>query len=163
MLGRRATSGPTGRELLGPFWRPTFRPASEFATPAGAVGRMGNCRLPSRGLRPLTSVPLSTRSGSGHTLGAVDATGNAVQRTLVDRVKAHPNIAVLDWHIAIDLITTRKLGRPGNRCLGAYVLDKSKGEVVTIGAEHTALASGGARVAGGPRAPARELSLDFAA
>src|SRR5436190_19099927 len=40
---------------------------------------------------------------------AADATGRAVQTTLVERVKSHPNIEVFEWHVAIDLITGRKL------------------------------------------------------
>ena len=88
-----------------------------------------------------------TREG-GHShrriVHAADATGHAVQKTLVGQVKSHPNIDVLEWHIAIDLITSAKLGRAGNRCLGAYVFDKRSGKVKTIAAGHTALASGGA-------------------
>jgi L-aspartate oxidase len=87
-----------------------------------------------------------TREG-GHShrriVHAADATGNAVQRTLVERVRGHPNIDVLDWHIAIDLITARKLGTGADRCLGAYVLDNKAGRVKTIGARSTVLAAGG--------------------
>src|SRR6185436_19230896 len=54
---------------------------------------------------------------------AADATGRAVQTTVVERVKNHPNIEVFEWHVAIDLITNRKLGRTGeDRVWGAYVL-----------------------------------------
>jgi L-aspartate oxidase len=88
-----------------------------------------------------------TREG-GHShrriVHAADATGHAVQKTLVGRVKSHPNIDVLEWHIAIDLITAAKLGQGGNRCLGAYVFDKRSAKVKTIAARYTALASGGA-------------------
>jgi L-aspartate oxidase len=88
-----------------------------------------------------------TREG-GHShrriVHAADATGHAVQMTLVGKVKSHPNIDVLEWHIAIDLITAAKLGQGSNRCLGAYVFDKRSGKVKTIAARHTALASGGA-------------------
>ena len=75
-----------------------------------------------------------------------DATGSAVQNTLVGRVKSHPNIDVLEWHIAVDLITSRKMGdlRTPNRVWGAYVLDRKSGVVKTIGAKFTALATGGA-------------------
>jgi L-aspartate oxidase len=88
-----------------------------------------------------------TREG-GHShrriVHAADATGNAVQRTLIELVRAHPNIEVLEWHIALDLITGRKLGIAGNRCYGAYVLDIKAGAVRTIGARSTVLATGGA-------------------
>ena len=75
-----------------------------------------------------------------------DATGNAVQNTLVGRVKSHPNIDVLEWHIAIDLVTARKMGdlRGPNRVWGAYVLDRKAGVVKTLGAKFTCLATGGA-------------------
>ena len=90
-----------------------------------------------------------TREG-GHShrriVHAADATGSAVQKTLVERIRTHPNIEVLEWHIAIDLITSRKLGEPrsADRVHGAYVLDRKAGGVKTIGARHTIMASGGA-------------------
>ncbi|MDP1681653.1 MAG: L-aspartate oxidase [Burkholderiales bacterium] len=88
-----------------------------------------------------------TREG-GHSqrrvIHAADATGHAVQTTLVERVKSHPNITLFEEHIAIDLITDAKLNRPGKRCYGLYALDKSSGRVVTFSAQHTVLASGGA-------------------
>lgn len=77
---------------------------------------------------------------------ADDATGLAISNTLVKRVQQAPNIHILEDHIAIDLITTEKLGEneAQNRCVGAYVLDINKDETVTIGAHHTILATGGA-------------------
>ena len=90
-----------------------------------------------------------TREG-GHShrriVHAADATGSAVQKTLVQRVKSHPNIAVLEWHIGVDLITARKLGesRGANRVWGAYVLDIKAGRVRTLAARSTVLATGGA-------------------
>jgi L-aspartate oxidase len=90
-----------------------------------------------------------TREG-GHShrriVHAADATGSAVQKTLVGQVKSHPNIEVLEWHIAIDLITSRKLGdtRGPNRVWGAYALDIKAGGVKTLAARHVVLASGGA-------------------
>ena len=76
---------------------------------------------------------------------AADRTGSAVQSTLEPRVKSHPNIEVLERHIAIDLITSRKLGDPGpNRVLGAYALDRRAGTVKTLAARYTVMASGGA-------------------
>jgi L-aspartate oxidase len=88
-----------------------------------------------------------TREG-GHSARRVihvaDATGSAVQDTLTRKVRADRNITVFEDHIAIDLITDAKLARAGNRCLGAYVLDTRNGEVITIGAPNTLIASGGA-------------------
>ncbi|MCB1778073.1 MAG: FAD-binding protein, partial [Candidatus Competibacteraceae bacterium] len=75
---------------------------------------------------------------------AADATGRAIQTTLEARVREHPNIALLDQHIAIDLITCRKLGLAGNRCLGVYVLDQHSGQVEALAARFVVLATGGA-------------------
>jgi L-aspartate oxidase len=87
-----------------------------------------------------------TREG-GHShrrvIHAADATGHAVQTTLEAKVKAHPNITVLEHHIAIDLITGVKLGRADRRCYGLYALDTRAGRVVTVGAGQVVLATGG--------------------
>ncbi|MGL5392316.1 MAG: L-aspartate oxidase [Shewanella sp.] len=87
-----------------------------------------------------------TREG-GHShrriLHAADATGKEVQKTLQARALAHPNIQVLERYNAVDLITTRKLDRPGNRVLGAYVWNRNAEHVETIKAKFVALATGG--------------------
>jgi L-aspartate oxidase len=88
-----------------------------------------------------------TREG-GHSARRVihvaDATGASVQETLTRKVRATPNITVFESHIAIDLITGEKLGTGEKRCFGAYVLDSRNGEVVTMGAANTLIATGGA-------------------
>lgn len=88
-----------------------------------------------------------TREG-GHShrriLHAADATGRAVQITLVDQVKAHPNIRLLENYNAIDLITAAKLGLPGEHCYGAYVWNRNSEQVEVISARFVALATGGA-------------------
>lgn len=88
-----------------------------------------------------------TREG-GHSARRVihvaDATGAAVQQTLTEKVRIHPNITVFEDHIAVDLITGKKIGTSENRCYGAYVLNSGSGEVLTIGATNTLLATGGA-------------------
>jgi len=73
-----------------------------------------------------------------------DATGLAVQTTLEAKVRAHPNITLLEQHNAVDLITGAKLGLSGNRCYGCYVLDVARGRVEVISAQHVVLAAGGA-------------------
>jgi L-aspartate oxidase len=99
-----------------------------------------------------------TREG-GHSqrriIHAADATGHAVQVTLEQKVRAHPNITLFEHHCAIDAITSDKLtgksvhgntphlvGQP--RCHGLYVQDETTGQVLTFEAEHTVLATGGA-------------------
>jgi L-aspartate oxidase len=88
-----------------------------------------------------------TREG-GHSqrriVHATDATGAAVQRTLIERVRRTPNITVFEHHMLVDLITDRQLKRPGTQCHGAYALDVNTGRVATFSAGHTLLATGGA-------------------
>ena len=89
-----------------------------------------------------------TREG-GHSqrriIHAADATGEAVMATLATKIRAHPRITLLENHIAVDLITSHKLGQAGdNTCLGAYVFNRDAGEVIAIGAAQTILATGGA-------------------
>jgi L-aspartate oxidase len=91
-----------------------------------------------------------TREG-GHSARRIvhvtDATGAAVQQTLIEHVKRTPNITVFERHMLVDLITTRKLGMSPDepqRCLGLYALDEDADEVVTFRAPHTILATGGA-------------------
>lgn len=94
-----------------------------------------------------TPVVHLTREG-GHSMRRVvhadDATGLAIETTLLERIRAHPNVDLLDWHIAIDLITLGKLGSTPDRCVGAYVLDRKTNTVITIRATWTVLATGGA-------------------
>jgi L-aspartate oxidase len=77
-------------------------------------------------------------------LHAKDVTGREVERALLAAVAAQPNIEIFENHFGIDLITSQKLGYVGdNRCLGAYVLNRAAGRVVTFIAPVTLLATGG--------------------
>ncbi|MES2026164.1 MAG: L-aspartate oxidase [Pseudomonadota bacterium] len=84
--------------------------------------------------------------GQRRIIHAADATGHAVQVTLEQKVRSHPNITLLEHHYAIDVINSDKLEQKkrGPRCLGLYVQDVKSGKVITISAEHTVLATGGA-------------------
>ena len=88
-----------------------------------------------------------TREG-GHShrriIHAADATGAAIFNTLLGRTQGRDNIDLLHQRVAVDLITERKLGLNGKRCLGAYVLDRETGEVDTFQAKFVVLATGGA-------------------
>ena len=88
-----------------------------------------------------------TREG-GHSARRVihvaDATGQAVQENLSQKVRRNKNITLLEQHIAIDLITGEKLGLSDSRCYGTYALDSESGEVLTISAQQTLIATGGA-------------------
>jgi L-aspartate oxidase len=96
-----------------------------------------------------------TREG-GHSarrvLHVADATGREVERALLEQCRAHPNIRILEHHMAIDLIVMSRFGGP-DVCVGAYVLDTTgrsgnedeKSHVVeTYLARATVCASGGA-------------------
>jgi len=88
-----------------------------------------------------------TREG-GHShrriIHAADATGAAIMQSLLEQVQKRSNIELLPQHVAIDLITSSKLGLPGQRCLGAYVLDRERDTVDTFAARFSVLACGGA-------------------
>lgn len=88
-----------------------------------------------------------TREG-GHShrriIHAADATGAAIFNTLLGQARQRPNIELLEQRVAVDLITERKLGLPGNNCLGAYVLNRASGQVDTFQARFVVLATGGA-------------------
>ncbi|WP_439648657.1 L-aspartate oxidase [Curvibacter delicatus] len=88
-----------------------------------------------------------TREG-GHSerrvVHVTDATGAAVQDTLMARVRATPNITLFEHHMLVDLITGHKLGLPDQRCYGLYALDEISDQVLTFHAPHTILATGGA-------------------
>jgi L-aspartate oxidase len=71
-----------------------------------------------------------------------DVTGREIQRALIAAVANHPNITMLDEHIAVDLLSMAKYGGDP-ACFGAYVLDCRTGEVKTICARATVLATGG--------------------
>jgi len=89
-----------------------------------------------------------TREG-GHSARRIahvtDATGAAVQRTLIDVVRATPGITLFEQHTLVDVITSHKLGLAGpQQCLGLYALHEATDEVVTFHAPQTILATGGA-------------------
>ncbi len=102
-------------------------------------------------------------TGNGYDLGregghsrrriihAHDMTGAEVERILVEKVLAHPNIRVFENHMGVDLVTRQRLVRRGavvanaeESCLGAYVLNTQTGQVDSFRAAITLLATGGA-------------------
>src|SRR6516164_2765057 len=77
-------------------------------------------------------------------LHAKDVTGREIERALLAAAAAQPNIKIFENHLAIDLITSQKLGYVGDlRCLGVYVFDRASGQVETFAAPVTLLATGG--------------------
>lgn len=95
-----------------------------------------------------------TREG-GHSrqriLHCADFTGKAIMESLAAAIQASSNITVLTGRTAIDLVTTHHHCRHldyryslENRCAGAYVFDAASGQVETLLADMTVLATGGA-------------------
>src|SRR5512135_895709 len=77
-------------------------------------------------------------------LHAKDITGREIERALLAAMAEQPNIEIFENHLAINLITTGKLGYVGeNQCLGVYALDRQAGQVETFAAPVTVLATGG--------------------
>lgn len=80
---------------------------------------------------------------------AADATGQEIERALLERAAVHPNIRIVEHHTAIDLIMLSRFGGP-DVCAGAYILDETGGDrahgyvVDTYLARATVMASGGA-------------------
>jgi L-aspartate oxidase len=83
--------------------------------------------------------------GRRRILHADDLTGWAIEKALLNQIAKTPQIQVLENHVAIDLITEGKLLKkePG-KCLGAYILNIETGKVITVAADITVLATGGA-------------------
>jgi len=78
---------------------------------------------------------------------AKDLTGREVERALLLRARENPRIRIFENHTAINLITRQKLSsfdHPGvDEVLGAYVLDRTTGQIHTFVADVTVLATGG--------------------
>jgi len=89
---------------------------------------------------------LTQEGGHSHrrVIHAADATGKAIFKSLSEKVLANPNITVLTNTVAIDLISSGKLGNKDNRCIGAYILDENTGAIRTYNARFVVLATGGA-------------------
>lgn len=89
----------------------------------------------------------------GHTeyriLHHKDKTGESIQKTLVERVRSHPKIEILENHFAIEILTQHHLGEvvkrgyPDIKCYGAYIADLINQKVITLLAKVTVMATGG--------------------
>jgi len=81
---------------------------------------------------------------------AADASGRAIETTLISQVKQRSNIELFEHHIAIDLITADKVKKTkskkiqDNKCIGVYVLDSQNNKIKTFATNFTILATGGA-------------------
>ena len=79
-----------------------------------------------------------------------DSTGREIENKLLDQVKQHPNIEILENHFTIDIITQHHLGvevnsrTPDITCFGAFVMNPRTSLVDTILSKITLIATGGA-------------------
>ena len=79
-----------------------------------------------------------------------DNTGFEIERALLEKVHAHPNIEILDHYFAIEIITQHHMGAyvnsstPGITCYGTYALNIKTEKVETILAKTILMATGGA-------------------
>ncbi len=89
---------------------------------------------------------LTQEGGHSHRriVHAADATGMAVETTLEGKARAHPNVTIFEWHLAVDLIKEDRVGGRRDRCVGAYVFDEKSGRVKAMRAKTVVIATGGA-------------------
>ena len=108
------------------------------------------------------SYHLTREGGHSHrrVIHAADATGRAMETTLVNHARQQASIEMFDQHICIDLITGKKLGLDHNRCIGAYVLNKVTGHVESFQARFVVLATGDG-IAMAWRAGCRVANMEF--
>jgi L-aspartate oxidase len=76
-----------------------------------------------------------------------DVTGYELEKTLLEQVHNLPNIQLLPYHFAIDLITdhhlTEKMDKDEISCYGAYILNQKTNKIDTYLATSVVLATGG--------------------
>lgn len=89
-----------------------------------------------------------TREG-GHSqrriLHSADATGKAVETTLVNQARSHANITLIEESSAVDLMVSDKMGLPGaRRVVGAWVWNRRHETMTACRARAVVLATGGA-------------------
>ncbi len=96
--------------------------------------------------REAGDLHLTREGGHSHrrVVHAADATGRAVQSTLGELVRRRPNTTILEDHVALDLVTSDRLGVTPQRVLGLYAFDRSAGRVHALPARCVVLATGGA-------------------
>jgi L-aspartate oxidase len=90
--------------------------------------------------RDSTGLSLNLEGGHGHRriLHAMgDATGEAVENHMAERVRKQPNISVLEHHFAVDLL------HHDGACYGVIALDAKGNRFLKVEARATVLASGG--------------------
>ena len=77
-------------------------------------------------------------------LHSADATGKAITRALIKKVKEASNIQIFEEHCAVDLITQEDSTTNRMKCVGSYLLNLKSSEIGLFQAKTVVLASGGA-------------------
>lgn len=78
-----------------------------------------------------------------------DNTGFEIQKSLIRKIKSHPEIEIFEHYFAIEILTQHHLGQvvthhtPNIECYGAYVLNQQTNEIHTFLSKVTFLATGG--------------------
>ncbi|OEJ69064.1 L-aspartate oxidase [Magnetovibrio blakemorei] len=87
-----------------------------------------------------------TREG-GHShrrvVHAADATGQAIETTMEERVREAENVTVFEHHNAVDLWCERDIHGRSKRVTGLHALNTKSGEVLAFSAPFVVLATGG--------------------
>jgi L-aspartate oxidase len=112
-------------------------------------------------VRELDAIGVAfSRGETGYSLGregghsrrrivhASDFTGRAIEQGLLDAVRAHRRIRLVEDQLGVDLLLESRLRRNGrrgraDRCWGAYVMDAASGRIRPFAARLTVLATGG--------------------
>ena len=101
-------------------------------------------------------LELGREGGHSHNriVHAKDLTGREIERALLEKIKALPNVQIFEDHTAVDLLTEHQLkflSTPHSTgtqnsitCYGAYILENSTGHVHIFNSKVTLIASGGA-------------------
>jgi L-aspartate oxidase len=77
-------------------------------------------------------------------LHSADATGKAITRALIKKVREASNIQIFEEHCAVDLITQEDSTTNRIKCVGSYLLNLKSSEIGLFQAKTVVLASGGA-------------------
>ncbi|GAB3489295.1 L-aspartate oxidase [Marinomonas epiphytica] len=90
---------------------------------------------------------LTKEGGHSHRriIHSADATGKAISTTLIKNALNHPNIEFFPDRVAIDVITTHKLGNTvePNKAIGLYAFNIATDSVDVFHGQHITLACGG--------------------
>ena len=95
-----------------------------------------------------SSEKLHLTKEGGHThpriVHAADKTGEAIQESLIDKLKKKINVEIYTHHVAVDLIIETINDTSKKKCIGAFILNTKNNVVDTFRAKYVIIATGGA-------------------